>query len=343
MNLKKRAQFVAPLLLSAVGLAVLAPVAASAPMADGLTTSVYSQVEKGYQRPKLPDGSFKRELYVMSNGGQIPGTIKDNVQDKMQFAPLAGVIAEHLARQKYFPAENKDAADLLIVVHWGTTRPFSDGTYRGGMESVFGAANELTAMNRTPRVIEPPPARDGEPPQSAGVSITASVEDLQRQAAIDNLNSAMMTQDMFNKARDQANEKNARLLGYMREINTANGIQRFAGAGTYYDDLISDIEEARYYVVISAYDFRQTVTQKKPTLLWVTRVSIRSPGNNFGERMATMLANASRYFGRETDRLVRQYERKGNVEIGETTVIGVVAEPTPAVVPAKPTEAPPKR
>lgn len=294
---------------------------------DTITTAVFSQADKGYKRKKAADGGWEREYYAMSNGGLLPGTVKDGTIDKVRFASLAGMLAEHLAKQGYWPATDGREPNLLIVIHWGTTIPFNDGTYRGNIENASGAMNALSEMNRNLTGPQMPPAgADGSPPQSA-ISLTGSAEDMQRQAAADAVASAMITQDLFNKARDQANERNAKLLGYLQEINEASGIQRLAGAGDKYNDLIGDVEESRYYVIISAYDFRSTVREKKPKLQWVTRVSIRSPGNSFEGRMATMVANASRYFGRESGRLVRQYERTGTVEIGEATVVGTVGDP----------------
>lgn len=299
---------------------------ATAPGADALTTSVFSQAEKGYKRKKAKDGSWEREYYAMSNGGVLPGTTKDKTIDQVHFSSLAGVMAEHLARQGYWPATGNREPDLLIVIHYGHTVPFNDGTYRGNIENTSVAMNSLNEMIRNnPGIQAPAASPDGSPPQSE-ISLSGSVQDMERQAASDAVAGAMIVQDLFNKARDEANVRNAKLLGYMQEINAANGVQRFAGGGDKYNDLIGDIEESRYYVVISAYEFKSTVREKKPKLQWVTRVSIRTPGNSFEERMTTMVSNASRYFGRESGRLVRQYEREGTVDIGEATVVGTVSD-----------------
>ena len=317
---KSRAAAAAALGLAA---ALLAPAAGA--LSDGITTAVFSQTDKGYKRKKAVDGSWEREYYAMSNGGMLPGTSNDVSVDKVHFSALAGSLAEHLARQGYWPATGDREPSLLIVIHWGTTIPFNDGTYRGNIENTAAAMNALSEMNRNNPGMQMPAGNAEQPPQSE-ISLTGSVLDMQRQAAADAVASQMIVQDMFNKARDEANLRNAKLLGYIQEINAANGVQRFAGGGDKFNDLIGDIEESRYYVIISAYDFRSTVREKKPKLQWVTRVSIRTPGNNFGDRMTTMVANASRYFGRETGRLVRQYEREGSVEVGEATVVGTVSD-----------------
>lgn len=309
-----------------LGLGVALTGATELKAADAITTAVFSQAEKGYKRKKAKDGSWEREYYAMSNGGVLPGTTKDVTVDKVHFSALAGLMAEHLAKQGYWPATGDREPDLLIVIHYGTTLPFNDGTYRGNIENTATAMNSLSEMMRNnPGIQAPAASPDGSPPQSE-ISLSGSVQDMERQAASDAVAGAMIVQDLFNKAREEANIRNAKLLGYLQEINEANGIQRFAGGGDKYNDLVGDIEESRYYVIISAYDFKSTVREKKPRLQWVTRVSIRTPGNNFADRMTTMVANASRYFGRESGRLVRQYEREGTVDIGEATVVGTMSD-----------------
>ena len=39
------------------------------------------------------------------------------------FSRIAEALAPELAQHQYFPAKDFRAADLLLVVHWGTTRP----------------------------------------------------------------------------------------------------------------------------------------------------------------------------------------------------------------------------
>jgi hypothetical protein len=129
---------------------------------------------------------------------------------------------------------------------------------------------------------------------------------------------------MFERMRRSADEHNARLLGYVDEINYRDTPTRVAGAGTAYDDLIDDIENERYYVLIMAYDFRTAREKGERKLLWATRVSVQAQGNRFDENVQNMLTQASRYFGQNSDRLIRQYQDKGKVNLGELKVIGIV-------------------
>ena len=94
-------------------------------------------------------------------------------------------------------------------------------------------------------------------------------------------------------------------------------------------------------MILSAYDFREAVQHKRQKLLWVTRVSIQEQGNRFNERLRDMLAQASKYFGKESGRLVRQYQR-GSVSFGDVKFLGYDAPPA-ATPPAKPAGTPPEK
>jgi hypothetical protein len=301
---------------------------------DAVLTAVFAKTDRGYQRKKGPDGRWVREYYAMTNGGPAEGTIQDNTQDKIKFASLASVLAEHLARQGYFPATDPNKVDLLVVVNWGRTTPFNDLTYRSGSESVLAAMNSLTNLGPAtpPAIVSPTDAASA--PQ-AEVNLTGSAEDMQRQAAQSQLEAALITQGMFTRARNEDNAKNARLLGYIGDINESDGIQRFAGGGDRYADLVADIEEARYYVIVSAFDFKKTVREKKPKLQWVTRMSMRAPGNSFADKAAAMVAYAATRFGQNTDGLERKNIPSYKVNLEDTKFLGV-AEKAPAPPPPPP-------
>ncbi len=286
---------------------------------DALITAVFSSVSNGYARVKLPDGSFKREYYVIANGQYSRGAVADPSIDGVKFPAIAGLVAQFLAQQNYFLADKAATADILLRISWGTTIPHDDGSYRSNLDGVLGAMNQV---NR----IEDPDINVMD--RGAALSEAASL----RSAATDALESGILKTQMFNDIRDRANEKNARLLGYMREINDRNNPTRFGGAGTAYDDLISDIENERYFVIVSAYDFRAATREKKLKLLWATRVSIAAQGSRFNETLPAMLANAARQFGQNSGSLIRRYQ-EGVVRLGDTKFLETVPG---ADEPAKP-------
>ncbi len=127
---------------------------------------------------------------------------------------------------------------------------------------------------------------------------------------------------LLNRERDQINEDNARILGYMDELADLNDIRRWAGGGDRYNDLIADVEETRYYIMISAFDFRDLSKRKRRTLLWQVRVSVRSAGNSFDDTFVPMLKSAAKYFGQDNRKLIRTDESKGRVELGDLKFLG---------------------
>ena len=302
---------------------------------NAVLTSVFSKTEKSYKRGKDAEGKWVREYYAMSNGGPVEGTIKDNAQEKIKFVSIATVLAQHLARQGYFPATDPDKVDFLLVVNWGRTRPYEDATYRTGVDSVMTSMNRFATSSQSADIARATLAQQQQEQRGGGVSITASAEEMEAMAARSQMESALLTQSMLNRARDQDNAKTAHLLGYMGDINNADGIQRFAGGGRVYDDLIADIEEARYYIILSAYDFKSTVRDQKPKLRWVTRMSMRAPGNNFAEKAAAMIAYSASRFGQNTDGLERKLYPQYKVNLEDIRFLGVADQSAAPTTPEK--------
>lgn len=290
--------------MKTVRLTLALVLSAAAVSANSLVLSIHSVAAKDYKRERLPNGAYKRERYAIANGGWLDGSTRDNKLDEIPFADVAGILAEHLGRQNYFLAKDSKSADLLLVVHWGRTIAFDSISNTSAMNAASHAFREALSDQGGPGAI----AASGEPTTPA----------------LEQFESAMVTLQMFNKARDLVNERNALMLGYLSDINRRNGVQRWTGGGDAYDDLIRDIEESRYYITVTAYDFDDMVKRQKRTVRWVTRVSIRAPGNSFRTEFPVMLASASRYFGRDTGKLIRGDQAV--VEIGDVEVVGISAE-----------------
>ena len=90
-----------------------------------------------------------------------------------------------------------------------------------------------------------------------------------------------------------------------------------------------ELNEERYFVILMAYDYQYMKKQHKSRLLWATRISVRSPGNNFIEAMPALVEAGANVYGRQVDGLVRvdAGERGGRVDLGELKVMGTVEEP----------------
>lgn len=311
------------------GLLLLA-VAVRADDENSVLTAVFAKTDQQYRRFKGPDGKWERQYYAMVNGGAFADTIRDNAQERIPFSALAAVLAEHLARQRYLPATKPDNVDFLLVVNWGRTMPFIDNVYREGVDNVMDAMNTHALKSLAADAARANVVNQTE----ASINLTGSVEDMEAQAAESQMENAMIMQDMMNRSRNLANARTARLLGYMDDINQADGPQRFAGGGNLYDDLIADIEEPRYYITLSAYDFQKTVREGKPKLRWVARMSMRAPGNSFAEKAAAMIAYSASRFGRNTNGLERKLYPQYKVNLEDVRFLGLAGGNSPAEEPA---------
>ena len=286
------------------------------PAADTVATSVYSRVSRDYKRERLKEGSFKPEYYALANGGRIAGTTSDVTVERITYAEVAEISMRLLAQQNYRYAQSKEQADLLLTLQWGSTIAPNGVNYDQSVAQAGKALSELRGLsNQAGPVIKPlaDPMIEGE----SGVAGYAKAK----------FEMAMLKLFAENQARDWINEHNARILGYMDDLAAANDIRRWAGGGDRYSDLITDVEESRYFIVISAYDFRELTERKEKKLLWQTRVSVRSPGNRFDESFVPMLRGASKYFGQDSGRLVKGEEPKGLVELGDLKFLGEAKEP----------------
>ena len=191
---------------------------------------MFSNVSNGYERQKLPDGSYKKEYYALANGQYAHGASADPTIDNVPFPTIAGLVAKHLAQQNYFLAQDAKSADILLLVSWGTTIPFNNTITQNSLDHSMAAMNEANQAMKTAKA-----AADSTTSSATEKASTASVAT----AARDQMDDAVVELQGLNGMRMKADERNARLLGYSKEINDKDDASRVAGGGTHYDDLIS--------------------------------------------------------------------------------------------------------
>jgi hypothetical protein len=124
---------------------------------------------------------------------------------------------------------------------------------------------------------------------------------------------------------------NAAMLGYDSEglIGTEYGtyIGHFGPTGSYRDQLMAEIEDNRYFVVLMAYDFQVFRKESRHKLLWETRFSINERHNQFDKALPVMTEYASKYFGQDSKGLLRTRVPEGQVKVGEPKSLGEVEAP----------------
>jgi hypothetical protein len=96
--------------------------------------------------------------------------------------------------------------------------------------------------------------------------------------------------------------------------------------------LNAELNEERYFVVLMAYDYQAMKKDKRSKLLWTTRLSVRTAGNNFTEALPVLAQAGSHVFGKQVEGLVHAKAnlREGRVTFGEMKILGVVDQTPPA-------------
>jgi hypothetical protein len=243
-----------------------------------------------YTLHKYGDAQTKPESYVVMPGHYIEGEIADKSIERIPFQRITEIFAPELALRQYWPVKNIKDADLLIVVHWGTTAPPV-------------SAREMDAQS-SPLDSEFRPE---------GFFF---YRDFLRYVSL-----VHETDNMSNQA---AYQRTSQLLGYTRTLNDPKA----NSAAT--DALTGDVGQARYFIILKAYDLRASTPAARSRAVWTLHLNMGSPGNNFGTALDYMAWTAVNYFGRSSDGVEAiKPSREGKVEIGPSKVIEMPVSTTP--------------
>lgn len=266
-------------------------------------TMAHSVTSPTYIRERLPNGNWKPETYALAMGKTIDPSRRDESLTTLTVEEMAEILANALDRQNYVPQSDPEKTDLMIVVNWGKTVPFDDGLSQSTIENLTATFDQIDSLEL-----------DAESAGAVTFSATPSEAKLETMLTI---------QSMAERARRQANDYNAKLLGFAPDLfehysdDTLGGPQRLI-----FDDLVAEVEATRYFVILIAYDFKKLVEKKEKGVLWITRFSMRANGRSFDDEFANMAQSASRLFGTESGRMRRNL-LPGKIEMGELEVIDV--------------------
>lgn len=241
-----------------------------------------------YQRPKDAAGSPRPESYVFAEGKFFEGVTVDRGLEKATFADITRPLVTSLAKQNYYPAADMASAQLLIMVHWGATTTYEDPQKDINQAKLNDAISNYNA------------------------SIDASGK-----ADPSELNMALGSKETAQEGTTGAINRNAVLLGYAHHLEK----QRKESQPTTEEITMSnELNEERYFVILMAYDNQLRQKEHKSRVLWITRLSVRSPGNNFPEALPALAKVGSEVFGQQLDDLVRVKAsmNPGKVTLGET-------------------------
>ncbi len=267
--------------------------------ADEASIAASATAGSDYQRPRDAAGTLQPETYVFAEGQFLGGGTVDRGLEQTTFTQITRTLAASLAKQNYVPAPDLNSAQLVIMVHWGMTMvsedPMKDINLQRAQEALtaFSAAQEANGL--------------ADPTE---------------------LNSATSALGMARQGVQEAVNRNAVLLGFARSLERERQQMMTSTAEI---TMSNELNEERYFVILMAYDNQTRLKERKSRVMWVTRLSVRSPGNNFTEALPALARVGADVFGRQVDGLVRVKAPlgRGTVTIGELEVLGQASEKTP--------------
>jgi hypothetical protein len=287
--------------------------------------AVYSSVNPAYQRARLPDGSLQPQSYTFGEGGNLAGRVKDDSIDPLRFAEIARAIAPALSSMGFEPSIPPDSTstNLLIMVYWGATGAVGTAT-----SPEYQIAQSLVPPPRAK--LSPPPTGLGgtamaSDPRNSGRASEGQMLAAAQAADDSAMEQSMVMSNMANTQRDRQDLRNAALLGYLVELKRTESYAHTQLA-TRRQDIIDEIEEGRYFVILMAYDLSELVKHKQRRLLWETRFSVPSRHVDFAKELAAMARSAANYFGENSPGLTRTSLREGHIKLGELQILGTEPE-----------------
>jgi hypothetical protein len=270
-----------------------------------------STAAKVYVRPVGEDGKPRLETYVFSPGRFFGPAMADASVAAKSLPDVLKALVPNLAKQNYYPTKDEPNANLAIIVHWGSTQMYETP---GGKDRVVEAMNqELSTLN------------------------TAIADTGMGDAGA--LNNVLTENQTNQQSEGNMINFNADLLGYRRDLE--NQRQKMLPT-TEEITMSTELNEERYFVVLMAYDYQLMKKERKTKLLWVTRMSVRAPGNNFTEALPALALAGSDIFGRQLNQMLRvkvPIESGGSVKLHDMKILdsGVksAVEKAPPEQPAK--------
>jgi hypothetical protein len=238
--------------------------------------------------------------------------MKDASIDDMTFLNVAHTVAYPLASQNYIPSKDAKTTKLLIMVYWGTTHApehANESEAYDNLQIAQGVVNSVRSLT-----------------SQGPVKGTASTPYTPGSPQEDELTTAIAAVAAENRMRETEDIVNVKMLGYDSWWEQTEGDHRGTAFEQERQDLINEIEENRYFVVLLAYDFQLLWKDKKNKLLWETRFSIRQRHHEFDKDLPKMAQFASQYFGQDSDGLVHKAIPLGHVDIGEVKSLGTIPE-----------------
>lgn len=265
-----------------------------------------------YTLHKYGDGKTKPESYVVMQGHYFEGDIADKSMDRMPFRRITEILAPELAQRQYWPARNIKDADLVIVVHWGTTAP---------PVPMLEMRAQTSPVPETPSTQAKMGIRAESPGVKGGSDFVSALlaEQSLTKEDIRLLDFAALEQGTDSLSNEASYARIFQLLGYARTLSDS------AVDSAARDTLNTDVGQERYFIILKSYDLHAPTPAARSRAVWTLHLNMSSPGNDFRTALDRMSMAAVDYVGRSTDRVeTARPLRDGKVEIGPLVSHGEV-------------------
>lgn len=251
--------------------------------------AIKAEADLDFLKEREKDGVAKPMTYQVAKGKFYVGAMNDKRMQTFTFEDIVNDMSKHLAKQNFYPYQGEGTGDMLIIVHYGVTE------YEESIMELMGYTSE-EEMGLGDVGFE------GIASDGAGMNAIADLG--------------------FNQSlQNSSGSSNARSMGQKANLL---GMEEAYGFYTNNQDkyeLMSMLDEERYFVILMAYDM-ESIKAKESKLLWTTRYSIRAIGQNFDDAIKGMNEIAGDYFGQSFKGLnLKRLRDESNVEIGDIEVI----------------------
>ena len=269
---------------------------------------VSATADPEYTARKFAGGRIKPESYVVMQGHYFEAAIVDRSIEQMPFRKLAEVFAPELAKRQYWPAKNAKDADLLIVVHWGTTTP------------------KISTMEMTARTNPLPDLTGAREDKQMRIDAAGGDFVGAMAAGLNNEDTRLMDMEVLERVGDEiSNDLTSahavQLLGYTKDLRRYEK-QMISPAEE--NSLRLDLTQMRYFIILRAYDLHAATAAERRRPVWTLHLNVSSPGNNFSMAVDRMSVASVNFVGRSTELVetVLPAVPDGKVTVGPLVILG---------------------
>lgn len=261
--------------------------------ANFVTVKAWASEEFLKARARNPNNQIL--TYQFMEGRRYMGKSLDNSLEAMTFVDLATDLAQHLAKQEFYPHPEMGKGELLMVVNYGVT------DYEEDMMEILGITSEESILGQDVSQVNVSSA--------SAADITALLD------VIDTIAGTSSLTDGLNSGNSMSKKEKAWMLG----IDDIPEKPDYLSEGNEYEEML---RESRYFVVLLAYDYQLLTKTGEKKLLWSTRYNIRTAGQSYETAIKEMNVVAGDYFGKNFKNLTRKrLDDESRVQVGEIEVI----------------------